>query len=161
MVTGCKLTPWQQPARTAGEQGRPLHAAQLPPAARQIMRASERTWILVKGKVASFTLAVSAMMAHPLLYGTCSPARAPSSVRSTACRQDALDLVSHRRSTVSSVVLIEGSHTWWHVRVCRVALGRLQHCLISRWCSNSSDSTYKKGCAAAQPHNQVPFSSEQ
>jgi hypothetical protein len=61
-------------------QTRLLHAVQAP----AYQHSIGRTWILVKGKVASLTAAVSAMMAHPLLYGTCSPARAPSSVRSTA-----------------------------------------------------------------------------
>lgn len=40
----------------------------------------------MKGKVASFTTAVSAMMDQPLLYGTCIEASPPSSVLSTICK---------------------------------------------------------------------------
>lgn len=37
-----------------------------------------RTWILVKGNVASLTNAVSAMMDQPKLYGTCTDSRPPA-----------------------------------------------------------------------------------
>lgn len=109
---------------------------------------------------------------HQGLYMYIISATTLNAVRHVQARQGALQRPQHRLQArcpeprqLSALHRQLCSSGWrararWRVRVCRVALARLQHCLKGRWCSDSSNSAYN-GWVVMQCSRIISLSSQQ